>query len=56
MFPNRFRKTDLVEKGNENRDPAERGHGALRLAQDQPLIRQQGSYLARGTELSVAVN
>jgi hypothetical protein len=29
------------------RDPAKRGHGALRLAQNQPLIRPQGGDLAR---------
>src|SRR5260370_21855805 len=47
MLPNRFHKADLAQKGNENRDPSKRGHGALRLAQDQPLIRQQGGDLAR---------
>ena len=42
VLPNRFHKTDFVQKGNENRDPAKWGHGTLRLAQDQSLIRQQG--------------
>jgi len=47
VLPNRLHKADLAEKRNENRDTAKRGHGALRLAQDQPLIRQQGGDLAR---------
>src|SRR6266446_4234305 len=47
VLPNRLHKADLAEKRNENRDTATRGHGALRLAQDQPLIRQQGGDLAR---------
>jgi hypothetical protein len=47
VLANRLHKANLAKKGEENRDPAEGGHGALRLAQDQPLIRQQGSDLAR---------
>jgi hypothetical protein len=47
VLPNRFHEADLVQEGNENRDPAKGGHGALRLAQDQSLIRQQGVDLAR---------
>jgi hypothetical protein len=38
VLPKRLHEADLFQKRNENRDPAERGHGALRLAQDQPLI------------------
>jgi hypothetical protein len=47
MLPNRLREPDLSQKQNKNRDPAERGHGALRLTQDQALIRQQSGDLAR---------
>ncbi len=46
VLPNRFHEADFVQKGNENRDPAKWGHGALRLAQDQSLIRQQSVDLA----------
>jgi hypothetical protein len=47
MLPNCLYEADLAQKGNENRDPSKGGHGALRLAQNQPLIRQQGGDLAR---------
>ena len=46
VLPNRLHEADFVQKENENRDPAKGGHGALRLAQDQPLVRQQGVDLA----------
>src|SRR3954453_9150588 len=47
MLPNRFHEADFVQEGKENRHPAKWGHGALRLAQDQSRIRQQGIDLAR---------
>jgi hypothetical protein len=47
VLPNRFHEADFAQKGNENRDPSKRGHGALRLAQDQSLIREQSIDLAR---------
>jgi hypothetical protein len=47
VLPNCFHEADFAQKGNENRDPSKWGHGALRLAQNQPLIRQQSIDLAR---------
>jgi len=47
LLPHRLHEADLGQKGNENCDTAKRGHSALRLAQDQPLLGQQGVDLAR---------
>jgi hypothetical protein len=47
VLPNRFHEADFVQEGNESRDPAKWSHGTSRLAQGQPLIRQQGVDLAR---------
>jgi hypothetical protein len=47
VLPNCLHEADSFQERNENRDPAERGHSTLRLAQDQPLIRQQGVDLTR---------
>lgn len=55
VLPNHFHKADLAQKRNENRDPAELGRGALRVAQYRSLIRQQ-SAISLGSGLSAALD
>ena len=43
VLPNLFNQSQLVKEGYKNRSPAQRGHGTLRLAQNQPLVRQSGA-------------
>jgi len=47
VLPKLFDKSHLVKESYKNRSPAQRGHGTLRLAQNQPLIRQKRPELAR---------
>jgi len=47
VLPKLLDKPQLVKESHKNRNPAQRGHGTLRLAQNQPLVRQQGADLAR---------
>jgi hypothetical protein len=47
LLPKLLDKPQLVKEGYKNRNPAQRGHGTLRLAQNQTLIGKQGADLAR---------
>ena len=47
VLPKLLDKPQLVKEGYKNRNPAQRGHGTLRLAQNQTLVRKQGVDLAR---------
>src|SRR5215831_2910617 len=45
--PNLFHEPDLPQIGDKDRHTAQRRYGTLRLAKNQPLIRQQRLDLAR---------
>src|SRR5271167_725118 len=47
VLPQLLDKSQLVKESYKHRNPAQRSHGTLRLAQNQPLLRQQGADLAR---------
>jgi len=46
VLPKLLDQPQLVKESYKNRNPAQRGHGTLRLAQNQPLLRKQGADLA----------
>src|SRR5215831_9386284 len=47
VLPNLFHEPDLPQIGDKDRHTAQRRYGTLRLAKNQPLIRQQRLDLAR---------
>jgi hypothetical protein len=47
VLPKLLGNAPACEGKLQNRNPAQRRHGTLRLAQNQPLIRQQGADLAQ---------
>jgi hypothetical protein len=47
VLPKLFDKPQLVKEHYKNRNATQRRHGTLRLAQNQPLLREQRADLAR---------
>src|SRR3974390_1420921 len=47
VLPDLLDKTQLVKKSYQDRNPAQRRHGTLRLAQNHPLVGQQCDDLTR---------
>src|SRR5271165_2092072 len=47
VLPQFLHQPYLVKESYKHRNPAQRGHGTLRLAQNHPLLRQKRADLAR---------